>query len=320
MGRLLDLTGQRFGRLTVLSRNGSDKFRRPLWLALCNCGTQKLVASPALRNSRIKSCGCLLRELKKEDLTGQAFGFLVVKNRAHLGRRPAYLVRCVCGIEKIVRREGLLSGTTKSCGCAANKLRKTKIEKKFNLTNMCFGKLRVISRSGSERSSDGSSHTTWECKCECGKIVKARTAALNNGSATSCGCMRNFDGVFVPSLLPGRMGFNSLLARYKRSALKRNISWELSDTKFEELVTMGCFYCGSAPAQVSNPDPTTLKGRFVYNGIDRKDSRYGYTEDNAVSCCGTHNQMKSTLSVEEFVASCESVVRHFGRIGIGAKA
>lgn len=56
------IAGMRFGRLTVISRVGSDRKRQSTWLAACDCGATKIVAAVYLRNGEVKSCGCLVRE------------------------------------------------------------------------------------------------------------------------------------------------------------------------------------------------------------------------------------------------------------------
>ena len=74
MGKFIDLTGQKFGRLTVIKR-GEDHIRRngstkPQWLCLCDCQLafpkekqkMKLIKGECLKNGSIKSCGCLQKE------------------------------------------------------------------------------------------------------------------------------------------------------------------------------------------------------------------------------------------------------------------
>lgn len=58
----LDLVGQKYGRLTVLSRAPNGTSNRVCWNAQCDCGTQKVVSSNSLRCGRTLSCGCLYRE------------------------------------------------------------------------------------------------------------------------------------------------------------------------------------------------------------------------------------------------------------------
>lgn len=60
--RLHDLTGQRFGRLTVVNRAGSGKDRQALWLCQCDCGNNCIVYASNLRKGHTKSCGCLQKE------------------------------------------------------------------------------------------------------------------------------------------------------------------------------------------------------------------------------------------------------------------
>jgi len=58
----LDLTGQRFGRLTVLSFVGLDRRGKRLWSSRCDCGGSAVSRAGALRRGVSRSCGCLRRE------------------------------------------------------------------------------------------------------------------------------------------------------------------------------------------------------------------------------------------------------------------
>ena len=66
MGRLIDLTGQRFGHITVLERatnhicaGGQHK---TAWICICDCGKEIVATSGNLRNGHHISCGCLAAE------------------------------------------------------------------------------------------------------------------------------------------------------------------------------------------------------------------------------------------------------------------
>lgn len=61
MGKLIDLTGQKRGRLTVIERSGTAASGHALWLCKCDCGNTYVVSSNQL-GSGTKSCGCLQRE------------------------------------------------------------------------------------------------------------------------------------------------------------------------------------------------------------------------------------------------------------------
>ena len=62
MPRTIDLTGQKFGRLTVIKNAGRDKYRQAVWLCECDCGNTSVVNGGDLRSGNTKSCGCLNRE------------------------------------------------------------------------------------------------------------------------------------------------------------------------------------------------------------------------------------------------------------------
>ena len=55
----IDITGQKFGRLTVLKDSGERKGREVVWLCQCDCGSLLKVRSYDLRRGHTSSCGCL---------------------------------------------------------------------------------------------------------------------------------------------------------------------------------------------------------------------------------------------------------------------
>lgn len=65
MASLIDLTGRRFGRLTVIARAASrDKNLR--WHCRCDCGKETVVVGVSLRGGATKSCGCKRIESSRE--------------------------------------------------------------------------------------------------------------------------------------------------------------------------------------------------------------------------------------------------------------
>lgn len=57
MSKLHDLSGQRFGRLTVFER-AENKGKQTAWLCKCDCGKIVAVMGWNLRTGNTKSCGC----------------------------------------------------------------------------------------------------------------------------------------------------------------------------------------------------------------------------------------------------------------------
>ena len=63
-----DLTGQKFGRLTIMSRGPNTKAGKACWWCLCDCDAGVLVCAGSLQNAHTQSCGCLLTELKQKSI------------------------------------------------------------------------------------------------------------------------------------------------------------------------------------------------------------------------------------------------------------
>lgn len=110
----IDLTGKRFGRLTVLKRCGTYTYpsgnKRSKWLCKCDCGNICEVKSNSLKSGK-KSCGCLEAENHKRfanenrdiDISGQRYGMLTAISKVGVTKSgAAWLCICDCGNERIV--------------------------------------------------------------------------------------------------------------------------------------------------------------------------------------------------------------------------
>lgn len=128
MRPLIDLTGQRFGRLLVIKRVFNQK-KGTYWLCQCDCGNYKEVYGGDLKNGRTKSCGCLRKEILSEkktiDLSGQKFGKLNVLNKSNVknnSNRDVYWdCLCECGNKVAINGNHLRRGKSLSCGCLKSK-------------------------------------------------------------------------------------------------------------------------------------------------------------------------------------------------------
>ncbi len=116
-----DLTGRRFGKLTVLKELGGGRI-----LCRCDCGEEKIFIKSNVKRGLARSCGrCVRRHTRRDlikDTVGQRFGKLVVLKELGYGR---VLCRCDCGNTKEISKTHLLNGDIISCGC---KMRKNAIE------------------------------------------------------------------------------------------------------------------------------------------------------------------------------------------------
>lgn len=125
MPALKDLTGQTFGRLTVVKR-APNKNNKVYWECKCDCGNIAIVRSDQLIRGITNSCGCLHKENAAnighnnfKDLTNQRFGKLVAKYpvKSLTAKKYSWICQCDCGNIVEVLGTSLTSGQTKSCGC-----------------------------------------------------------------------------------------------------------------------------------------------------------------------------------------------------------
>lgn len=77
MSKLVDLTRQRFGKLSVIERV-ENLYGAPAWRCKCDCGNEKVIGGGNLRNGYTTSCGCQRLGKRVINLVGQKFGKLTV--------------------------------------------------------------------------------------------------------------------------------------------------------------------------------------------------------------------------------------------------
>lgn len=126
-----DLTGQTFGKWKVIEYVGNRK-----WRCQCSCEKHTIrdVNTQSLTKGTSLSCGCYQDRSVKEDLSGRQFGEWHVLRYVGDGK---YLCRCSCEnhTEKLVDRQNLILGKTKSCGCKRRELGKHTLLDRYRETS-----------------------------------------------------------------------------------------------------------------------------------------------------------------------------------------
>lgn len=187
-----DLTGNVFGRLTVIEFAGTDTYRNAKWACRCSCGQVYVATRHYLQKGKDHSCGCTGRRFgnaiagrarprpssfppRYTDLRGKVFGQLTALE--WLGwcpkRGSSWLCACSCGNMHVAKAVPLLCGRNPSCGCDIRK----------NLKGRRYGRLTVSEFVGI-REGVG----LWRCQCDCGGIVDIDGKRLRSGRI-SCGCL-----------------------------------------------------------------------------------------------------------------------------------
>ncbi len=174
-----DITGQRFGKLTVLYPTGAKgRGGSLIWHCKCDCGGEVDAPLHQLSSGYRKSCGCLSRPALK-DYIGKRFGKLVVQKYA--GKWEGlhrWLCLCDCGNETVVGQTALQNGKTKSCGCLGHPPAQ-------DILGRQFGDLTVTAYDGNREGT-----YFWHCRCKCGKETVVRQNNLLLGHTKSCGCLQ----------------------------------------------------------------------------------------------------------------------------------
>jgi hypothetical protein len=303
MGRFIDLTGKVFGKLIVLGLDIERSKDKPCkyWLCKCSCENETLVStnSASLNNGDKHSCGCdRAKSWRFINLAGQVYGKITVVELDHIDKENGHYWKCLCDCGNpeyfLVNTRNIRGGKVLSCGCLmrqhkANGLKPRDFE---DLTGRIFGRLTVFDF---ERTEEG---IFWlsKCSCENEKIVRCKGYDLKSGSIKSCGCFRAHK-------LPGNeSAFNRLYSTYKTRARDKGFEFDFSKEEFEKITKSNCFYCGRTPFQKAPPNSGREKeSYYIYNGIDRIDSKKGYTKENSVPCCGQCNISKNNYLEEDFI-------------------
>ena len=138
-----DLTGKRYGKLTVLKLEKQQENGKSSWLCQCDCGNQCVVGAHSLHYKKRKSCGCLHRSVdagRQVDLKNQVFGRLTAiaptDNNDSKGS-VLWKCRCECGREIAVSQDSLVQGRYKSCGCVRNERQESLYENLTFIDHTC---------------------------------------------------------------------------------------------------------------------------------------------------------------------------------------
>lgn len=282
MGKLIDLTGQTFGRLEVIKRVGSDSHKNALWECHCICGNNVSVPSTSLNSGRTRSCGCYkIEQISKKNtknIKSMRFGKLLVIDKTDIKYRGNYFWKCLCDCGNIllIRSGSLLSGNTKSCGCSRLDYIKDNCVKWLKPGEV-FGRLTVIGCIGKRNK-----RYLYLCKCICGneKVVKA--VSLRTGETTSCGCY-NRDRIREACTTHGMsetLEYNRMKS-HKRRELKRSIDFEWTVEMEQDLKNFftSCVICNSTEKLCTDHVKPLSKG-------------YGLRPGNAVRLCSRCNSIK----------------------------
>lgn len=139
----------------------------------------------------------------------------------------------------------------------------------------------------------------------CGLVREVQYNNIRTGKSMSC---NTGECKTVPNIGNRNTdtGYKSIFYSYKKGAAQRGYVFDLTFKQFKELLSGNCFYCGIEPSQVyqiKNPKTGEIRAGIpiIYNGIDRKENKEGYTTNNSVSCCKYCNRGKMHHDTKSFL-------------------
>jgi hypothetical protein len=75
-----DLTGQKFGRITVISKHSVNKHQQWEYNCICDCGNEKIIVGNSLSRGSTRSCGCYRKEKASGNSSNSWKGGIAIKN------------------------------------------------------------------------------------------------------------------------------------------------------------------------------------------------------------------------------------------------
>lgn len=216
-------------------------------------------------------------------LIGQKFNMLTITDfKGVQNGVRIWEAKCDCGNNRLISTGSLRK--TRSCGCLS--------KNHFNdLTGKSFNDNTAILYIGKNKQH---SHM-YHFKCKCGIIFEAEGNDIKSGKIKSCGCKWNSDQKIYAKR--EETIHNTIYAQYRKAAITRGFSFNLSKEQVRILTAQPCHYCN---IENSNMKKDNADAFVRYNGIDRKDNKLGYEITNVVTACKHCNQAKHTMSEKFF--------------------
>lgn len=302
MSKLIDLTGQKFGRLTAIV------FENGQWSCICDCGKHLKVYGYNLTSNNTKSCGCFKTDVNKTKADKLIEGRRQFEPRIASARR-AWKNTYEYRDDECIDFETFFELSQKNCFYCGNR---PNTEYNYFTTKSSRGSEKAKQEglfiyNGIDRLDSSKTHTIDNIVpcCElCNRAKNDRSAEdflqwILHLQIKKFSPIKIVDTDFPGS--PLSSSIKCVFYGYKKDT-------DLSVEEFYYISQMPCFYCSNAPNNFFDrgksdrkaSQETKQKGSFFYNGLDRIDRSKSHNKDNVVPCCYYCNWAKNKLALPEF--------------------
>jgi len=287
----INLTGCRFGRLTVISEAERNKKNKKMWTCKCDCGNEKIILQQSLSSGLTKSCGCLKKELLKNRMS-QGFETIFTKK---------FLEEEHIKNEKSLRKIAKEHGCCVDCVRSYMKKHKVKTNSRFyNISGKKFGRLTATSLAYTKNRC-----SYWNVKCDCGSTKVIKGQSLVNCQTKSCGCLA-WKGYGDIS--------KTYWSRLISCAKKRNHSFNVTIEHAWDIFLKQEGKCALSGREIVMDRHLsanyTKKDSQQTASLDRIDSSLGYCVGNVQWIHARLNNLKGNFEETEFICWCQAVASH----------
>lgn len=231
-----------------------------------------------------------------QDITNQEFNQLTAKELTNQRNSQGYRLwrcDCSCGNTHYASCVDLRANKVKSCGCRPTK-------QVDDLTGRTFHWLKV---DGIYDKTTGG-HYRYDCTCKCGNKTIVERQDLINGDTKSCGCYNRANRWRGYGQISG-----SLWNNITQNAKRRGITLDVNIIQAWELFLQQKCRCALSGVEIWFADRVGAGDKVNTASLDRIDSSKPYTLDNIQWVHKHINNMKQSLSDNEFVEWCRRVVQ-----------
>ena len=290
MGKIIDLTGQRFKNWTILELcNHKDNSKNLLWKCKCDCGNIAFLHRNNLKDTYIKKC----IDCCDNELVGHQFGKWTViakSTKKYKYGNIKWSCQCKCGFIRDVARGDLLSKQSTQCKSCSHK------SKLPDLTNTRFGKWLVL-ESDTDRPLKRS---YWLCLCDCGNTQSITSYNLRSGISTQCRTCSH-----------KKNGYKDITGTYfsnlRATANRRQIQFALTPKELYNIFIQQDKKCALSGIPITISKTSQNISRNQTASVDRIDSNGIYICSNVWFVHKTINLIKGQLKLEDLLYFCNAV-------------